>query len=805
MTTRPGIPKATALADQSTVRGGRRRVVGHVGTLAYFVALACLSQAVVIFAGHSASPSAFFGFFTNHASPASPLIDNADGYLRQALDYLGANLIVHGHSPWWNPYSGLGSPLAQDWASAVFYPISFVVEWLHLDSTGIDVTSLADMVAAGLCAFWLARVLGLRRSAALVAGTAYALSGSFIWGGTLFANVIAWTPASLALTVRLLDPEGPRRKDVVLLAAVTAMQVLGGYPEPLGLQFLFLTVPLGIAYLLRLDRGWVRAVLAVAEGVGLGFAVTAFLWLPFLKALPSELVWNGPGEAIRHLPAWADVVFLAPFSLGHWFQPPLTPLQWYTIGGYVGGVAAWLALAAVFGWRRRPIIVIPFAVSALVVIMWVNGVAPVAWLGKLPLISVVPVARLALPSLELAVAILAAVAVDRAPTWSAAIGSTLVVGGSLAYMASAAPSALKWKEVLIPIVCIAVVGAGLAAVKLSQTFFKHTGAAQLIKLVGSAVVMVALIGELLIVSNVDWRSAAPSASTWVAPQWVGYVQTHLEDGRLYTADGLLYPQYSGDFDVRSLSFQDGVAPKLTVAFYKQQIGSTLSPFGFIGSDYQKTLAQHLQGLELAGATMAALPDPGCSSVCDHLQLLDLDRASGVGVFALPDPQPMVWLPAETVTGDSVPTAPLSEAAVPTGSGVATGTQGPVGGLQMEGDNSQIEINVDSAARRLLVLRQLDFPGWTATVNGAPAPVVLVDGVFQGVVVPSGRSTVVFSYEPPGLQLGEVISLLAILWIGIVALIAWRRRRRPTAVGDPPGPAVEMTERVRTLEPSPLAT
>jgi Bacterial membrane protein YfhO len=805
MTAGLGIPKAVAVADQSAVRRRRRRVVGHVGIVAYFVVLVCLSQVVVVFAGHSASPSAFFGFFTYHAAPASPLIDNADGYLRQALDYLGANLIVHGQSPWWNPYSGLGSPLAQDWASAVFYPISFVVEWLHLDSTGIDVTSLANMVAAGLCAFWLARVLGLRRSAALVAGTAYALSGSFVWGGTLFANVIAWTPASLALTVRLLDPGGPRRKDVLLLAAVTAMQVLGGYPEPLGLQFLFLTLPLGIAYLLRLDRGRVRAVVAVAEGVGLGLAVTAFLWVPFAKALPSELVWNGPGEAIRHLPAWADVVFLAPFSLGHWFERPLTPVQWYTIGGYVGGVAAWLALAAVFGWRRRPRIVIPFAISALVVMMWVNGVAPVAWLGKLPLINVVGVARLALPSLELAVAILAAVAVDRAPTWAAAIGSTLVLGGSLAYLASSAPSPLKWKEVLIPIVCILAVGAGWAAVKLSQTVFKDAGGAHVIKLAGSALVIVALVGELLIVSNVDWRTAAPSASTWVAPQWVGYVQTHLGDGRLYTADGLLYPQYSGDFDVRSLSFQDGVAPKLTVAFYKQEIGSTLSPFGFIGSDYQKTLTQHLQGLQLAGATMAALPDPGCSSVCDHLRLLDLDRASGVGVFALPDPQPMVWLPAETVPGDGVPTAPLSEAAVPTGSGVATGTQGPVGGLRMEGDNSEIQVNVESAARRLLVVRQLDFPGWTAKVNGVSARVVLVDGIFQGVVIPNGRSTVVFSYEPPGLRLGEVISLLAIFWIGIVALIARRRRRRPTTDGDTAGPSVAVAEKVRTLEPSPVAT
>ena len=805
MLNKADVQKVSTPTGQHVIQSARRRAASHLLTVGYFAALACLSQAVVVFAGHSASPSAFFGHFTDHVMPVSPYIDEAEGYLRQALDYLGANLIIHGHSPWWNPYAGLGSPLAQDWASAVFYPVSLLVEWLHLDSSGVDVTALVDMVAAGLCAFWLARVLGLKRSAALVAGTAYALSGSFIWAGTLFANVIAWTPASLALTVRLLDQGGPRRKYVILLAALTAIQVLGGYPEPLVFQFFFLTLPVGIAFLLRLDRGRVRAVLAVAEGVGLGFVVTAFLWVPFARALSSEKIWNVPGEAMRHLPAWADLIFLAPFSYGRFFAKPLSVIQWFTIGGYVGGVATWLALAAAFGWRRQPRIVIPFAISALVVIMWVNGVPPVAWLGKLPLVNVIPVARLALASLELAVAILAAVAVDRAPTWTAAIGATLVVGGSLAYLAASAPSPLKWKEVLIPIGCILAVVAGWATVKLSSTLLEHTSGAHLLKLAGSAVVIFALIGELLVVSNVDWRNAAPSASTWVAPQWVGYVQAHLGDGRLYTADGLLYPQYSGDFDVRSLSYQDGVAPKLTVAFYKQEIGSTLTPFGFIGSDYEITLTHHIQGLELAGATMAALPDPGCSSVCDHLQLLDLDRAARVGVFALPDPQPMVWLPSEAVLGDNVPTAPLSEVAVPTGSGVALGAQGSAGGLPMGGDNSQIDVSVDSASSRLLVVRQLDFPGWTATVNGKPTRVVLVDGIFQGVVVPRGHSTVVFSYEPPDLELGEVISVVGILWIAFVILIAWRRRRRRTPYGSPAGTADPVAEPVSSLEQAPVAT
>jgi hypothetical protein len=62
------------------------------------------------------------------------------------------------------------------------------------------------------------------------------------------------------------------------------------------------------------------------------------------------------------------------------------------------------------------------------------------------------------------------------------------------------------------------------------------------------------------------------------------------------------------------------------------------------------------------------------------------------------------------------------------------------------------------------------PGWSATVNGEPAPIHRADYNFRAVSLPAGRSTVCFSYRPQSLRIG-----LYFCAAGILALVAaWFR-------------------------------
>ncbi len=90
--------------------------------------------------------------------------------------------------------------------------------------------------------------------------------------------------------------------------------------------------------------------------------------------------------------------------------------------------------------------------------------------------------------------------------------------------------------------------------------------------------------------------------------------------------------------------------------------------------------------------------------------------------------------------------------------------------QLEPD--RIALRVAAQAPALLMMSEIWDPGWSATVDGAQAPVLIADHVLRAVPVPAGEHQVVLSYTPPLLRLGMAISLAtmvllagAAIWLG----------------------------------------
>jgi hypothetical protein len=91
-------------------------------------------------------------------------------------------------------------------------------------------------------------------------------------------------------------------------------------------------------------------------------------------------------------------------------------------------------------------------------------------------------------------------------------------------------------------------------------------------------------------------------------------------------------------------------------------------------------------------------------------------------------------------------------------------------------DERVAVRAEANRSSLLVLTDVHYPGWKATVDGRPVPIERVDYLLRGVPVPAGSHRVEFRYEPLSWRIGWILSSLGLLAVGAAALVGWRRLR-----------------------------
>lgn len=137
----------------------------------------------------------------------------------------------------------------------------------------------------------------------------------------------------------------------------------------------------------------------------------------------------------------------------------------------------------------------------------------------------------------------------------------------------------------------------------------------------------------------------------------------------------------------------------------------------------------------------------------------------------------VWLVYETAPVETIEAAyavvfapdfaPLTRAAVENGPALsdagAPGGNGVLEVLAYGPNRARFGVHGDEDA--LLVLSDIHYPGWTATLDGQPTPLYKTNGIFRGVIVPPGDHVVEMRFFPTSLKVG-----LGLLGMGILGFI-----------------------------------
>jgi hypothetical protein len=95
---------------------------------------------------------------------------------------------------------------------------------------------------------------------------------------------------------------------------------------------------------------------------------------------------------------------------------------------------------------------------------------------------------------------------------------------------------------------------------------------------------------------------------------------------------------------------------------------------------------------------------------------------------------------------------------------------------LEHSPKRVVIEAEAVAPGLLVSADTYYPGWKAFVDGSETRIYRANHVMRAVVLPQGRHTIEFRYEPVSFKIGVALSAgTVLLLVGIFALPRWRHR------------------------------
>jgi hypothetical protein len=701
-----------------------------------------------------------------------------------------------GDLPLWNPYIQAGAPFAADIQSGLLYPVNLIVFLAspRVSYRLVEALALFHVWLAGALAYACARGFGWSRGGALAGGITYALSDYFVVhiGNLNLIAGAAWLPLLLlgahraALAARPGSSAQPVRRWTAVGAFALAMAALAGHVQPLlfaGAILALTALTHGFARA-RERREW-RQLAALAAALGaialLGLGAAAVQLIPAAEltgqSIRAEIPYEKPIE--YSLPPEQLISLLVPGFFGR--GPDAYWGQWLrTEAGYAGVLPLVLAgVYLVLRLRRGGLTVwLIGLVGATGLLVALGGYTALYGLlyRFLPVFGSLRASARTIVLADLAIALLAAggLAVLTKPQRP---GDRRQFDGYVGLLGRV----LAFAAALVPLGLVL-----LLLLRENPALPRATAAVE-----GWTMFVIWLGGSLAIVRarRPDWL--APATLTLVAIGWltldlvtnaqgleltrqnpergferpavVDFLRRDPEPFRIDTDTGVWDVWQPNTAMVQRLPDVVGGIHPLELADFRRYwsgLGSRSTPL------YDLLNARYLIGKK------------GIPLDRDKFELVFDDDAE-LSVFRNRRALPRAFLVAGAVSApdherayELVHEAGFDPRAYAVLEGpAASAVRGAAGQARLSSYRSgAIVVDVAPATPGYLVLAEVWYPGWSATVDGRPAPVLRADYLFRAVPVGPGDRTVELRFEPTGWRLALFATLAA--WAAIAALWLW---------------------------------
>jgi hypothetical protein len=654
-----------------------------------------------------------------------------------------ARCVRQGVFPFWDPYPYCGVPIHADIQAQLFYPLSWVSIVLGNLSEGhklfywLQWQIPLHMILAGVFTFFLLRHLGASVPSALFGGTVYQLGGYFASQAQHLGAIGcgAWLPLVLLCVWKLST--GISVRWMATLACSIALIFLSGFPAAT-MVVLGAAGLLAIALVVSRQANW-RLFAALGGGGALGIGIAAVQLVPTyqlsrLSVASMRSQWYVSGEGL-HIQSLASLIVPNYYHIFTPFDPSLykLPLNFTFLYIYCGLIAvALLAVAPLL--RRTPYLRMLFVLTLISAIWMLGDTTPIYpfVFQRLPgFVRGALYAEFALMAFCMFAALTSAITLER------------VVGR--------APKLLCWGIALLTAVDLTHFGAKRPMNYYPGSYKAENSEYDIAGYPGSLARIQHLLDQTNPPLRVDYADRGADTFVW-GPSMVKMptpdgdnplaLQRILALRRLFCA---------GNYWERQRNVRDLNSPlvrMMNVGF----LVSSAFPFT------QELGPEHLPlAADIAGLRFYKKSD----SLPRFFLVRRLHIARGpdeaFGYLGRPDFAPSEEAVVESP--DLQPEGPLAGGTIHVGLYSA----------------NRIELRVVTDGRAFLASSETLYPGWSATINGKPAPFHMTNGAFRGLMLDAGTNQIVMTYWPERYLLWAAISVVSLL-LAIGGVIFGGRRR-----------------------------